>query len=45
VRVVVGPADAQDQTASHRRVISRQSRSSAWARWMILSSMSVMFDT
>ena len=36
---------ARYQTASQRWVMSRQSRSSSWARWMILSSMSVMFDT
>ena len=36
---------ASNQTASHLEVMSCQGRSSRLARSMILSSMSVMFDT
>ena len=39
------PSMAWNQTASQREAISAASRPSRWARAMILSSMSVMFDT
>ena len=39
------PAIASNQTRSHFDVMSCHGRPSRWARSMILSSMSVMFDT
>ncbi len=44
-RFTLMPAIASNHTRSHLVVMSCHGRPSRWARSMILSSMSVMFDT